>query len=249
MLAVELAAAEGDDAATGALVLPSGLRLDSAAHLAKRERPLKPLQFSACLPAGRLVPLALDAATVTALEAGTALAVTMTANDSGWHLAFSSSLSDFASALHRIAQVSNSPGFPRPKPRPGRRDTARCGNRLRGCSWSREGLAVNEVTSAWQLRSAEWPPPTACHVFAAARLCGGWGRRTPARLVPSRRTAGRLRAAPSARFEVTIRPASPVSGSCSRFPAKAPAPLAHPVSPTGRGSGRRFALRLNLNPL
>lgn len=107
VLAVELTTTEGGDAASGVLVLPFGLRLDAGARLAIDENPaLEPLRFSTCLPAGCLLPLAFDAGTVTALKAGTALSVTVTANDSGQELAFSISLAGFTSALDRIAQLN-----------------------------------------------------------------------------------------------------------------------------------------------
>ncbi|WP_244467883.1 invasion associated locus B family protein [Nitratireductor soli] len=109
ILAVELAAAEGGNAASGVLVLPFGLRLDSGVRLAIDETsPREPLRFSTCLPAGCIAPLVFDAATVTALKAGTAVSVTVTANDSGQELAFSISLSGFSSALNRIAELNGS---------------------------------------------------------------------------------------------------------------------------------------------
>jgi invasion protein IalB len=54
------------------------------------------------------VPLAFDAATVTALRAGTSASVSVTANDSGQELAFSISLNGFASALDRVAGLNGS---------------------------------------------------------------------------------------------------------------------------------------------
>lgn len=107
VLAVELSAAEGGNAANGVLVLPFGLRLDAGARLAIDETaPLADARFSTCLPAGCLVPLAFDAATVAVLKAGAALGITVTANDSGQELAFSVSLSGFASALARVAELA-----------------------------------------------------------------------------------------------------------------------------------------------
>ncbi len=107
VLAVELSAAEGGNEANGVLVLPFGLRLDAGARLAiDGNAPRDPLRFSTCLPAGCLVPLAFDAATVTALKAGKALGVTVTANDSGQGLAFSISLTGFSPALARLADLA-----------------------------------------------------------------------------------------------------------------------------------------------
>ena len=107
VLAVQLAAVENGAAADGVLVLPFGLRLDAGVRLAIDESAALPeRRFSTCLPEGCVVPLAFDAATVTALRAGTALRVTATANDSGQEVAFSISLSGFTSALARAAALS-----------------------------------------------------------------------------------------------------------------------------------------------
>lgn len=109
VLAAGLTAAEEGGAANGVLVLPFGLRLDSGVRLAIDEGvQLDPLRFSTCLPAGCIVPLAFDAATVTALRAGTSASVSVTANDSGQELAFSISLNGFASALDRVAGLNGS---------------------------------------------------------------------------------------------------------------------------------------------
>jgi invasion protein IalB len=107
VLAVELTAAEGGTVTLGLLVLPFGLRLDAGARLAIDEAPpLEPLRFSTCLSAGCVVPLSFEAATVTALRGGTAVSVAVTTNDSGQDLAFSISLSGFASALDRLIALS-----------------------------------------------------------------------------------------------------------------------------------------------
>ena len=107
VLAVQLTAGQDGEAVNGVLVLPFGLRLDSGVRIALDEAaPREPLRFSTCLPAGCLVPLAFDAATVTAFRAGTALSVTVIANDSGQEAVFSISLSGFTSALNRIAELN-----------------------------------------------------------------------------------------------------------------------------------------------
>lgn len=91
------------------LVLPFGLRLASGVTLAVDDKdPLPVLQFSTCLPAGCLVPLAFDTPTVLALWQGTAIAIKGTANDSGKEVTCSVSLSGFASALSRVAQLNGS---------------------------------------------------------------------------------------------------------------------------------------------
>jgi invasion protein IalB len=53
-------------------------------------------------------PLDFDTPTVAALRQGTAIAIKGTANDSGKEVVFSVSLSGFASALSRVAQLNDS---------------------------------------------------------------------------------------------------------------------------------------------
>lgn len=109
VLTVELTAAKNGNAASGTLVMPFGLKLDDGVRLAIDEAaPGKPLRFSTCLPAGCLVPLSFDADMVSALKSGTALSVTVNANDGGQGLVFSISLSGFASALARAAELGGS---------------------------------------------------------------------------------------------------------------------------------------------
>lgn len=103
VLTVELTAAGDGNAASGVLILPFGLRLDEGIVLAIDEaQPLQSLRFSTCLPAGCLVPLAFDQDAVSALSAGTTLAVRAKANDTNQDVALSISLRGFTSALARI---------------------------------------------------------------------------------------------------------------------------------------------------
>jgi len=107
VLAIELAAAEGGNAAGGTLVLPFGLNLDQGVVLSIDEgESLPPLRFSTCLPAGCVVPLAFNQDAVTAMRSGTALKVKVAANDSGQEANFSISLSGFTSALTRAAELT-----------------------------------------------------------------------------------------------------------------------------------------------
>ncbi|MCO5145835.1 MAG: invasion associated locus B family protein [Aquamicrobium sp.] len=107
VLAIELTAAEGGQAASGTLVLPFGLNLDQGAVLSIDEGEFLPaLRFSTCLPAGCLVPLTFNPDAVTAMRAGTALKVKAAANDSGQEVNFSISLSGFSSALARAAELT-----------------------------------------------------------------------------------------------------------------------------------------------
>ena len=107
VLAIELVAAEGGDAAGGTLILPFGLRLDDGVRLAIDEAaPFQSPRFSTCLPAGCLVPLAFGADVVSALRGGVTLGLKATANDNGQEIAFSVPLRGFASALARAAELS-----------------------------------------------------------------------------------------------------------------------------------------------
>lgn len=107
VLSVELAATEGGNAASGALVLPFGLALEQGVVLSIDEgEALPPLRFSTCLPVGCLVPLAFDRDTVAAMRAGTALKAKAAANTNGQELSFSISLAGFTSALARAAELT-----------------------------------------------------------------------------------------------------------------------------------------------
>ena len=108
-LSAQLTIAKGGAAANGVLVLPFGLRLDAGVRLAIDEKAAMPARrFSTCLPAGCIVPLSFDAGTLKALNAGKALRVMATADDSRQEVALSVSLSGFASALNRVAQLNGS---------------------------------------------------------------------------------------------------------------------------------------------
>lgn len=108
VLTIELRAVEGGEAASGILILPFGLRLDDGVTLTIDENAALPtLRFSTCLPAGYLVPLTFDAATVSALRAGGALVLTAVANDTDHEVSFSISLAGFTSVVVRAAELNN----------------------------------------------------------------------------------------------------------------------------------------------
>ncbi|MBM2709971.1 invasion associated locus B family protein [Mesorhizobium caraganae] len=101
ILAIELRKGEAD-AVSGNLVLPFGLLLDAGATLQIDEgQPREPLRFSTCVPAGCLVPLSLDAETVAALRAGTALRIKAQDTDKK-EVTLSVSLKGLAAALDRL---------------------------------------------------------------------------------------------------------------------------------------------------
>ncbi len=105
VLAVELQAGSGDTL-SGTLVLPFGLHLDSGVTLQVDDTTaLKPSRFSTCLPAGCLVPLALDKETTAALRAGSTLHLKAESVD-GKKLTFSVSLKGFAAALQRLKALA-----------------------------------------------------------------------------------------------------------------------------------------------
>lgn len=107
VLAIELTATEGGNAAHGTLVLPFGLNLDQGAVLSIDEGEfLPPLRFSTCIPAGCLVPMTFSQDAVTAMRSGTALKIKAAANGSGQEVNFSISLSGFTSALTRAAELT-----------------------------------------------------------------------------------------------------------------------------------------------
>lgn len=108
VLTVELTATEAGNAASGTLVIPFGLALESGVVLSIDEGAAMPaLRFSTCLPAGCLIPLAFDQAALTAMRAGTALKARAAANGSGQEVNFSISLSGFTSALARAAELTS----------------------------------------------------------------------------------------------------------------------------------------------
>lgn len=105
VLAIELNAPNGN-IVTGTLVLPFGLALDSGVTFQIDEKPaMPPVRFRTCLPAGCIVNVSFDTATIVALRAGAALKVKATA-DGGAAAPFSISLQGFGTALDRIGVLA-----------------------------------------------------------------------------------------------------------------------------------------------
>lgn len=105
VLGIELGAPAGKTV-SGTLVLPFGLALDSGVTFQIDDKPeMAPARFRTCVPAGCLVNVSFDAATILALRAGTALKVKATA-DGGATAPFSISLQGFGTALDRVAVLS-----------------------------------------------------------------------------------------------------------------------------------------------
>ncbi|WP_244845843.1 invasion associated locus B family protein [Mesorhizobium sp. L-8-3] len=105
VLAIELGAPAGNTV-SGTLVLPFGLALDSGVIFQIDDKPaMQPVRFRTCVPAGCLVNISFDAATIVALRAGTALKIKATA-DGGAATPFSISLQGFGTALDRVATLA-----------------------------------------------------------------------------------------------------------------------------------------------
>lgn len=105
VLAIELSAPSGNSV-TGTLILPFGLALDSGVVFQIDEKPaMAPVRFRTCVPAGCLVNVSFDAATIVALRAGSALKIKATA-DGGAAAPFSVSLQGFGTALDRVAALA-----------------------------------------------------------------------------------------------------------------------------------------------
>ncbi len=104
VLAIEITAVANKS--EGVVMLPFGLALDAGVKLQIDEGGIgQPIRFRTCLPAGCLVPLSFDAATVASLRKATALKVIATA-DGGAATPFSISLQGFGTALDRIAVLT-----------------------------------------------------------------------------------------------------------------------------------------------
>ncbi len=105
MLAIEITTV-ATNKSEGILMLPFGLALDAGVKLQIDDGGTgQPIRFRTCLPAGCLVPLSFDAATVAGLRRATALKVIATA-DGGTATPFSISLQGFGTALDRIAVLT-----------------------------------------------------------------------------------------------------------------------------------------------
>ena len=105
VLAIELTA-PSEGAINGIIALPFGLALESGATLDIDASPAgSSLRFRTCLPAGCILPLSFDIATLKALRTGTALKVKANA-DGGGEQAFSISLKGFAAALDRLNELT-----------------------------------------------------------------------------------------------------------------------------------------------
>lgn len=105
VLAIELSPPVGNTV-SGTLVLPFGLALDAGVAFQIDDKPaMAPIRFRTCVPAGCLVNVSFDAASIMALRAGSVLKVKATA-DGGAAAPFSITLQGFGTALDRVATLS-----------------------------------------------------------------------------------------------------------------------------------------------
>lgn len=104
VLAIELQS-QAEGGAKGIAILPFGLKLQAGAGFQIDEGANLPAaQFSTCLPAGCIVPVEFDPATIKALRRGAALKLKVSSQD-GQELTFTISLKGFSSALDRQASL------------------------------------------------------------------------------------------------------------------------------------------------
>jgi len=105
LLGIEIAPQTGKPT-EGTLVFPFGLALDKGVTMQVDDgAPGPTLRFRTCLPAGCVIVLTLDSATVTSFKSGRAL-VFKAVGDNAQNLAFSASLKGFAGAYDRTADLS-----------------------------------------------------------------------------------------------------------------------------------------------
>jgi invasion protein IalB len=104
VLAVEVQPA--GTGATGTLVLPFGIALAKGATIQIDDGAVSvPMGFRTCLPAGCVVPVSFDAATLAKLRKATALKIKVSPDGGGEDSQWSVSLKGFATAYDRTAAL------------------------------------------------------------------------------------------------------------------------------------------------
>lgn len=105
VLAIELTSSDGKNM-LGNLMLPFGLLLDAGVGFQIDEgKSGEARRFSTCIPAGCIVPLALDAATASALRAGQKLNILARVAEGNRDMIFPISLKGFSLALDRTVHL------------------------------------------------------------------------------------------------------------------------------------------------
>jgi invasion protein IalB len=103
VLSIDLTASMNGEAATGVLLLPFGLALDTGVTLRIDDQaPGKPLRFSTCIPAGCVIPLSFDAAYMAALRKGKSLNIAAAASQSNQPVQLAVSLKGMSAAFDRV---------------------------------------------------------------------------------------------------------------------------------------------------
>ena len=98
--------AGADGGAAGSLVLPFGLALDSGVTFQVDDgKVTSPLRFRTCLPAGCIVPINWNKASVDALRVAKTVKVAAV-SDNGQPAPFTISIAGFASALDRAVELA-----------------------------------------------------------------------------------------------------------------------------------------------
>jgi len=105
LLGIEFMPANAEGLA-GTLVLPFGLLLENGVAGQIDDKSLGArLKFRTCLPAGCIVPLSFNAATVASLRAGAVLKIAAEPSQGGEPITFTVSLKGFSGALERAARL------------------------------------------------------------------------------------------------------------------------------------------------
>jgi invasion protein IalB len=106
ILAIEMVGSADGKTATGTLVVPFGLALGAGVSLQLDEKPSEaPVRFSTCLPAGCVVPLSFDGASLAALRTGTTLKTIAKAANTNEPVSFSVPLKGFSAAFDRVTAL------------------------------------------------------------------------------------------------------------------------------------------------
>jgi invasion protein IalB len=105
VLAMEIGKS-ADGSFSAMLIMPFGIELATGVSLQIDDAAIgSALNFSTCLPAGCLVPVAIDDEKVDALKAGTALTLIAAGSDSSDPISFSISLNGFSGAFARLNEL------------------------------------------------------------------------------------------------------------------------------------------------
>jgi invasion protein IalB len=107
VLAIELDSFSTHKSA-GALVMPFGLALDRGVTFQIDDGAVgQPMRFRTCLPAGCIVPISFDSATIAALRKGTSLKIAAAIAEDDRDAGFTVSLKGFSDAFDRAAALTH----------------------------------------------------------------------------------------------------------------------------------------------